>query len=238
MSDDIPSFEARLPKPLGIQFEEMEGGGLEVGDVLEGGSAIESSIVWKGDVLLAVEGRDCSSFDFDSAMGLLVDAPDEVTLKLGRIRGKVAAVRFPDGPHAGRLIFVQPGDELMGLAAAYGCEIEYDCYAGSCGVCDMFLQDGENGSVRPVRACKARLPKGSRCSLNAIDVLRPDSPQAQEYNARMAEKLLSQGSKGSVAPVPPPKKQSLEEKLLSQGAKGAAPEPPKPPEKKKNFFGW
>ena len=73
----------------------------------------------------------------------------------------------------------------------------------------MFLQDGENGSVRPVRACKARLPKGSRCSLNAIDVLRPDSPQAQEYNARMAEKLLSQGSKGSVAPVAPPKKQSL-----------------------------
>ena len=59
MSDDIPSFEARLPKPLGIQFEEMEGGAV-VGLVL-----LEHFPEDPRDAAAVTEGFLCNEFYCD-----------------------------------------------------------------------------------------------------------------------------------------------------------------------------
>ena len=190
--DDSPRFEITLTKPLGIAFEEIEHtGGLEVGEVLAGGSAVKDGTIWPGDLLLAVGQTDVSRLALDEAMAALMDAPETVTLELGRVRGRAAAVRFPDGPLAGKLLFVTPGTDFLSLAKRSRCEVEYQCYEGSCGVCDMVLKDGETEELRPVRFCRARVPQGSQASLMPWEVLRPESDEAQRYYARMEAKMMA-----------------------------------------------
>ena len=178
------SFDLTLAKPLGIVFEESDGGGLFVAELQPGGSAAASATVWPYDLLLAVDGRDCRGADFDSAMGLLIDAPPELTLTIGRERGQQAALRLPGG-----LVFASPGDELSPILRRCKYEVEYDCLEGSCGVCEVFLQDEESDTGRPVRACKKRLPTGKSASLMPLAVLPRDSPEARAYDAAMEERL-------------------------------------------------
>ena len=182
--EDLPSFDLTLAKPLGIVFEESDGGGLFVAELQPGGSAAESATVWPYDLLLAVDGRDCRDADFDSAMGLLIDAPPTLTLTIGRERGRAAALRLPGG-----LVFASPGDELSPILRRCKYEVEYDCLEGSCGICEVFLQDEESDTGRPVRACKKRLPTGKSASLMPLAVLPRDSPEARAYDAAMEERL-------------------------------------------------
>ena len=182
--EELPSFDLTLAKPLGIVFEESDGGGLFVAELQPGGSAAESATVWPYDLLLAVDGRDCRDADFDSAMGLLIDAPPTLTLTLGRERGRAAALRLPGG-----LVFASPGDELSPILKRCRFEVEYDCLEGSCGICEVFLQDEESDTGRPVRACKKRLPTGKSASLMPLAVLPRDSPEARAYDAAMEERL-------------------------------------------------
>ena len=189
-ADEAPTYELSLPKPLGILFEEGERGrGLVVARVLPKGSAAADGTIWPGDTLLAVGRTALAELVFDDAMAAIADAPQTVDLTLGRERGKVAAVRFADGPRAGSLVFARPGAALMPLAERCGFAVEYQCYEGSCGVCDMVLKDGESGGFRPVRFCKARIPKGSAASLMAWEVLRPESAEAQAFYEEMKDKL-------------------------------------------------
>jgi ferredoxin len=182
--EELPSFDLTLAKPLGIVFEEADSGGLFVAELQPGGSAAASATVWPYDLLLAVDGRDCRDADFDSAMDLLIDAPPTLTLTIGRERGRAAALRLPGG-----LVFASPGDELSPILRRCKYEVEYDCLEGSCGVCEVFLQDEEAETGRPVRACKKRLPTGKSASLMPLAVLPRDSPEARAYDAAMEERL-------------------------------------------------
>ena len=77
-------YEVRLPKPLGIVFEEIDSGsGLYVQDLVEGGNADREGTVQKDDVLVGItavkivgakfERRliPCRGFDFDTMVGAI-----------------------------------------------------------------------------------------------------------------------------------------------------------------------
>ena len=181
-------YDLTLTKPLGIAFEETASGfGLEVTEVVEGGSAHEDGSIWPGDLLLKVGGRDVAGLDFDGAMAALV-AADEARCKLtlGRVRGKMGALRF--GGEDAELIFSKTGVGLPPLARKAKFDVKYSCNAGSCGSCSVLLYDEETEEYRPTRLCKAQLPEGDRASLMPLTVFRPDSPQAKEYEKAMEEK--------------------------------------------------
>merc|ERR1711879_260740 len=78
------SYSITLQKPLGAVLEECAPGGVKVEDLQEGGSAAETGLLKKGDRLLAVLDTDVSMSDFDSVMGVLVDAADDVELTVER----------------------------------------------------------------------------------------------------------------------------------------------------------
>ena len=190
----VPTYELTLRKPLGLAFEESEGGGLEVGAVLPGGNAARDGTVWPGDLLLKVEKVDVSVRSFDDAMAMLIDAPAECTLCLARECGKVAAVRFVSPTNT--LVFASPGDKLMPIGLRQKIDVDYGCCEGHCGVCEMVLRSGETGEMKAVRMCTARIPKGS---LMPWDVLEPGSEDAQAFYAEMEAKLRARQSqnKGS-----------------------------------------
>jgi len=73
-----------LTKPLGINLEEMEGGGVRIEALMEGGSAASSGLdIAPGDVLLRVGDTDVAALEFDSIMDLLVTAPPTLSLTVG-----------------------------------------------------------------------------------------------------------------------------------------------------------
>ena len=183
--EELPSFEIRLPKPLGIAFEEGDTSGLVVERVLEGGSAFEDGQIWPGDLLLEVNGVDVSRASFDAAMGLLTEADGSCTLLVGRARGKVAALRGPNG----RLEFSAPGRLVRESSDKLGIACEFECMRGSCGACEMFLKDWETEELKPVRLCMTKFPKGARASLMPYEVLSPDSEEAQQFNEDMRKKF-------------------------------------------------
>jgi ferredoxin len=181
VQDDEPTeFDISLTKPLGIEFEEAPQGGLFVKDVLEGGSAAESTFVWPGDVLLACGNADLSSCNFDQGMDALLSAPPRVDLKLRR-PCKTACVEFPDG---GR-VYGARGESLKDLALKAGyTKIKYPCGKGSCGVCEMVLKSGRSENCTSIRMCKATVPA---CELTPWEVLTTDSPEAQEYFEKLQQ---------------------------------------------------
>merc|ERR1719221_662265 len=82
---NMPSglYEVSLTKPLGIVFEEMDGGGVFVTDLVEGGLAQRQGKVKVGDVLVGLttvkivgakwERRliPARTFDFDTTVGAI-----------------------------------------------------------------------------------------------------------------------------------------------------------------------
>ena len=86
-----------LTKPLGAMLEEAAPAGVKVQDLAEGGSAAETGLLKKGDVLLSVMGADVSSASFDEVMDLLVNAPEEVELAVKRtLMTRKPRVKQPD----------------------------------------------------------------------------------------------------------------------------------------------
>jgi ferredoxin len=180
---ELPSYEIKLRKPLGILFGETESDGssnLVVMELLDGGSAKREGTLWPGDVLLGLDGRDVRALGFDACMNLLAEVPDsrELELEMGRPRGRTAAVRFPDR----ELVFCKPGDALRPLAEQSAfAEVEYSCNEGTCGACEWVLRDGETEGLRSVRICRSRLPRGESASLMPYELLRRDSEEAVEH---------------------------------------------------------
>lgn len=104
------TVKVRLQKPLGIVLEELEldGAGVEVGQLVEGGAAYESGEVMEGDVLMRVGRSDVSRLGFDQVMEKLQAADDVVELTfarttyadaddswLGEVQAKAAAMPAP-----------------------------------------------------------------------------------------------------------------------------------------------
>ena len=92
-----------LPKPLGAVLEEVAPAGVRVEELQEGGSAMETGLLKKGDKFLSVLGEDVSSSSFDEVMALLMASPDDkpVEITVRRVvitrkpRATVAAPRSP-----------------------------------------------------------------------------------------------------------------------------------------------
>jgi len=79
------SVSVQLPKPLGLLLEERAGAaGAEVASLIEGGSALSSNLVFEGDVVVSIDGKDVSSTGFDEIMEMLGDAGEIVDLVLER----------------------------------------------------------------------------------------------------------------------------------------------------------
>lgn len=157
LCEEPANYDVTLQKPLGLAFVERDdGAGLEVGEILPAGSAAADGKIFPLDLLLEVHGRDVSFLSFDDAMAALIDAPENCRLRFGRVRGRMAALRFSDRDS---LVFARPGEALMPIARRARFDVDYQCYEGSCGVCDMVLRDGESGEYKAVRMCKSRIPK-------------------------------------------------------------------------------
>jgi hypothetical protein len=149
-------YTLTLRKPLGLHLAEQPGlAGLSVGAVLPEGSAGASERVWPGDLLVGINGRELSEeTSFESAMLQLQSASPTADLTFCRDLSRVVAVRFPTGAMA----FGSPGDSLDGLALAAGYDgIQYDCRAGTCGVCEVVLRTGDK--ARTIRACSGKVPR-------------------------------------------------------------------------------
>ena len=79
-------------------LEGADAGGVKVEDVVEGGSAMETKLLKKGDRLLKIQEADVSASSFDEVMEMLGEAPDEVALEVVRnviVKRKKAEVKIP-----------------------------------------------------------------------------------------------------------------------------------------------
>lgn len=78
-NDYSEQFNIKLPKPFGIIFEENDPyiGGLRIDSIADGSNAAAAGAFEVGDRLMTVDGEDCSGWDFDDAMGLLIAANEE-----------------------------------------------------------------------------------------------------------------------------------------------------------------
>jgi len=80
----LGEFTVSLTKPLGIILEERNAGkpGVCVASLVDGGAADNSGAIVKGDALVAVDGRDLTQADFDTAMDVLITAPGDRPLDI------------------------------------------------------------------------------------------------------------------------------------------------------------
>ena len=81
------TVEVTLSKPMGLIFEANDAatGGIYVMEIADGGNAAALGTIDCGDVLLSVDGKSAAGLDFDSAMQILIDAPEsDVTLAFSR----------------------------------------------------------------------------------------------------------------------------------------------------------
>ena len=73
-----------LTKPLGAVLEALPDGGVQVIDIVEGGSASETGLLKKRDKLVDISGADVAAATFDEAMEVLMAADAAVTLGISR----------------------------------------------------------------------------------------------------------------------------------------------------------
>uniref|UniRef100_A0A7S2E271 PDZ domain-containing protein n=1 Tax=Haptolina brevifila TaxID=156173 RepID=A0A7S2E271_9EUKA len=169
-----------LAKPLGAKLEECSPGGVRVEDMVEGGSAIASGLLKKGDRLTAVQGTDVSTASFDTVMEMLVAAPDEVDLDVVRtvvVRRKKAPA--PTLTVDGAASEAASGTILRTAVIATGAELYRGLKAkmsncggaGQCATCWVNVVDGmENLSPRTAFEVKkgAKRPDTYRMSCQAV----------------------------------------------------------------------
>ncbi|CAM9180871.1 unnamed protein product [Pylaiella littoralis] len=84
MAKDGDLVRVSLPKPLGIQLEEIAPGapGVRVVGVVEGGTAKENGEIGASMVLVELSGRDVTGATFDAVMETLVEAPAGMPIDL------------------------------------------------------------------------------------------------------------------------------------------------------------
>jgi len=151
------ALEFRLCKPFGIVFEEDDGGGIRVAELVDDGNAaaLAEPRVLEGDHLLLVGDEDVAQLEFDDAMDVLVAAPGTGTTQLTMAREvDTVEVVWPNGV----AVAAKPGTPFQPLAAAAGWGVNYGCGDGACAVCEHAIA----GSSRYVRVCVGRVPKGEQ----------------------------------------------------------------------------
>jgi len=96
--NEVNYITTKLTKPMGIVFEENdeEYGGIFVLSLNEGGIAEKDATIKPGDQLVAVNEKKVSGFEFDAALGTIVEADTEET-KLLFFRGTSAQLYGPTG---------------------------------------------------------------------------------------------------------------------------------------------
>lgn len=89
----------RLPKPMGIVFEEndSEFGGIFVQSLTEDGAAAKDGTLKSGDQLVTVGTRNVSGLDFDEALGAIIESEGAQT-DLTLFRGTAKQFYGPTGP--------------------------------------------------------------------------------------------------------------------------------------------
>eukprot|EP00339_Tiarina_fusa_P015881 CAMPEP_0117047288 /NCGR_PEP_ID=MMETSP0472-20121206/32681_1 /TAXON_ID=693140 ORGANISM="Tiarina fusus, Strain LIS" /NCGR_SAMPLE_ID=MMETSP0472 /ASSEMBLY_ACC=CAM_ASM_000603 /LENGTH=206 /DNA_ID=CAMNT_0004759933 /DNA_START=113 /DNA_END=734 /DNA_ORIENTATION=- len=97
--DETNYLSVELPKPMGIIFEENDAdmGGIFIQSLKDDGVAAESGVLKPGDQLVAVGTNQVTGFDFDDALGAILDSTDEKT-KLTIFRGTAKQLYGPTGP--------------------------------------------------------------------------------------------------------------------------------------------
>ena len=207
----LRKVEVTLTKPLGAVLEEtgQTAGTVKVDDLAEGGSALETGLLKKGDVLLTVMGEDVSAASFDDVMDLLINAPEEVELSVRRtmisrkprdltpltltVDGKplVVEVRSPlSAPHSFLIppscpsLFVSLGScvytcMLLALIAQRGAVLRTAIQKGGMEV--------HKGMKAKINSCGG----GGQCSSCWVEVLEGDdklSPKTDAERARGKKK--------------------------------------------------
>ena len=180
------TLDVTLPKPLGAVLEEVAPAGVRVEELQEGGSAMETGLLKKGDKFLSVLGEDVSSSSFDEVMALLMAAPDDKPVEI-TVR-RVVITRKPRAAVAAPTITIQggaSGDVQQGdiLRKALMEDMGVDLYPGmmdkmqQCGGvgqcslcwCDI-VEGGENLSPRTAVEEKkgAKKPPSYRMACQSI----------------------------------------------------------------------
>ena len=149
-------LQLALPKPLGAVLEEPESGapGLVVVGLQEGGSALASGKLRKGDRLLGCGDVDLAAASFDDAMAALAAAADELELTVERgvvVRKERVPATLKIRPRGGEVIEgdVPPGAILRNCVVDAGVDLYPDMMA-------KMKQCGGAGQCAP-----ARPPRGA-----------------------------------------------------------------------------
>lgn len=181
--------QVTLEKPLGAVLEACPPSGIgaptgvKVEDLQEGGSAAASGLLKKGDRLRTVNGEDVTKASFDEVMDVLVSAPPELDLMVGR----VVVTRKPRAPPAppptmtvdGAAVIIGAGDNLRTALTSN----KFDLYpglmakanqcggVGQCNLCWVDVVDGaDNLSPKTdfERKRGAKKPESYRMSCQAL----------------------------------------------------------------------
>jgi len=91
--DEANYVVAKLPKPMGIVFEENDpsSGGVFVASLADGGAALRDATLKPGDQLVAVGGVLCKGQDFDTCLSHIQSSTADAT-KLVFFRGGPASL--------------------------------------------------------------------------------------------------------------------------------------------------
>ncbi|CAM9934293.1 unnamed protein product [Ectocarpus sp. 6 AP-2014] len=182
-----------LPKPLGIQLEEVVPGspGVRVAGVVEGGTAKESGEIGADMVLLEIGGKDVTSAMFDLVMDTLVAAPAGAPIDLV-FRDPSAAAAAAEAPEApapavamgvpceltvgGVTLKAKTGDNLRKTLLAGKVEV-YDMVGkmtncnggGQCGTCVVQVVEAKEWDprVQPILGTAGR-PESQRLSCQTV----------------------------------------------------------------------
>lgn len=131
----IRAVEVTLTKPMGAVLEEAKPSGVKVEELQDGGSAAETGLLKKGDRLARIMGTDVTSASFDEAMELLIDAPEEVELRVLRTVITRKPRVFPKLTVDGKELTVDRGVVMRTAIQSNGMEIHKGMKAkmSSCG---------------------------------------------------------------------------------------------------------
>eukprot|EP01041_Mallomonas_annulata_P004426 gene4426-8814_t len=182
---DPSSFiEVSISKPLGLVLEEVELNkkkGVYVGDCAPGGKAAAVKTIYPGLFLIEVNGINVKSYDFDSVMDILINAPLDQNIKLVFVDPRSVEkgpaninVKLPDGRTA--LVSCLKGQNLREVLLGANIDV-YDMKGkltncsggGQCGTCvvEVTAKDWEDRPEFETRKLKKYSPN-ARLSCNTI----------------------------------------------------------------------
>jgi ferredoxin len=176
-------IRVKVKKPLGLNLEEVmvnEPKGLYVCDVNDG-NAKASGRIYKGLLLIEVNGMDVKYKDFDGVMDILVNSPNDTlelafidprdvskgpaTLKVNLNDGKQIEIKTLKGTLLRPLLLDAKVELYPGTAKLTNCG-----GGGSCGTCVVSITENKDWEERPSFESKKlkKYDPSARLSCNTI----------------------------------------------------------------------